>query len=75
MCLRGPALPGEEPPHAADDFTAHIERQDGTTSDAVSSWAPAHENDRFEAVGGGTQLTSTQDMQEALRALCEAPAA
>ncbi|WP_297400565.1 hypothetical protein [Hydrogenophaga sp.] len=41
----------------------------------MSSWAPAHENDRFEAVGGGTQLTSTQDMQEALRALCEAPAA
>lgn len=60
--------------------------QDDTTSEAVTSWAPAHENYRFETVSGGTKLTVTQDMQEdyvammedkwpkaleALRALCE----
>lgn len=60
--------------------------KDDTTSDAVSAWAPAYENYRFEAVGGGTQLTVTQDMQDeyaemmeavwpkalaALKALCE----
>lgn len=64
--------------------------KDDTTSEAVTSWAPAHENYRFEAVGGGTQLTVTQDMLEdfvpmmearwpealeALRRLCEAQAA
>jgi hypothetical protein len=63
--------------------------QDDTSSEAIASWAPAHENYRFEAVGGGTQLTVTLDtpedfvsMMEAkwpqaldvLRALCEAPA-
>lgn len=63
--------------------------QDDTTSEAVTSWAPAHENYRFEAVGGGTQVTVEQDMLEdyvpmmeaawpkaldALRRLCEAKA-
>lgn len=61
--------------------------KDDTTSEAVTSWAPAHENYRFEAVGGGTQVTVEQDMMddyvammevawpkalEALRRLCEA---
>jgi uncharacterized protein YndB with AHSA1/START domain len=60
--------------------------KDDTTSEAVTSWAPAHENYRFETVDGGTKLTVTQDMQEdyvammedkwpkaleVLRALCE----
>lgn len=68
-------------------FVAH--GKDDTTSEAVTSWAPAHENYRFEAVGGGTQLTVEQDMLDdyvpmmeaawpkaldALRALCEGQA-
>jgi uncharacterized protein YndB with AHSA1/START domain len=63
-----------------------VNGKDDTTSEAVTSWAPAHENYRFETVGDGTKLTVTQDMQEdyvammedkwpkaleALRALCE----
>lgn len=64
-----------------------VQGKDDTTSEAVTSWAPAHENYRFEAVGGGTQVTVEQDMMddyvammevawpkalEALRRLCEA---
>ncbi|QHE87044.1 SRPBCC family protein [Hydrogenophaga sp. BPS33] len=51
-------------------FTAN--GKDDTTSDAVTAWAPAYENYRFEAVGGGTQLTIEQDMQEEHAAMIEA---
>lgn len=46
--------------------------KDDTTSEAATAWAPAFENYRFEAVGGGTQLTITQDIQEDYVAMMEA---
>ena len=45
--------------------------QDDTDSEAAAAWAPAFENYRFEAVGGGTQLTVTQDILEDYAAMME----
>lgn len=45
--------------------------KDDTESPAAAGWAPAYENYRFETVGGGTQLTVTQDILEDYAAMME----
>ena len=38
--------------------------QEDTYSEAVTSWAPAYENYRFDAIPGGTRLVVDQDVFE-----------
>lgn len=46
--------------------------KDDTESEMVKAWAPAFENYRFEAAGGGTHLTVTLETAEAWAEMMDA---